>query len=50
MRFRKIYFFDKVFFINKIKLLIKLIINKFSVDIVRFQSIEQDLKLYLKKN
>ncbi len=50
MRFRKKFiFFDKVFFINKIKLLIKLIINKFSVDIVRFQSIEQDLKIIFKK-
>ena len=50
MRFRKKFiYFDRVFFINKIKLLIKFIINRFSVDIVRYQSVEQDLKIIFKK-
>ena len=50
MRFRKKFiYFDRVFFINKIKLLIKFIINRFSVDIVRYQSAEQDLKIIFKK-
>ena len=46
---KKFIYFDRVFFKNKIKLFIKFFINKLSIDLVRYQSIEQDLQILFKE-
>ena len=46
-RKKKIYY-DKVFIINKLKLFIRKILNRFDINIVRLSTIENDIKKVFK--